>query len=98
VANSGTATTTALNELIFAADMMRTNTLNPGNNFNTRLSTPDNNIAEDRVVNVAGTYSATANLQSSSRWIMQMVTFRTRRFLHSLPFPPTRVRPRAART
>ena len=77
VANSGTATTTALNELIFAADMMRTNTLNPGNNFNTRLSTPDNNIAEDRVVNVAGTYSATANLQSSSRWIMQMVTFRT---------------------
>ena len=77
VANSGMATTTAANELIFAANTMRTNTINPGNNFYNRLTTPDGNIAEDRIVNLAGAYSAGANLQSSSRWVIQLVAFRT---------------------
>ena len=41
-----------------------------------RLLTNDGDIAEDRVVTAAGSYSASAPLSSAGPWVMQMVAFR----------------------
>ena len=75
--NSGSATTTAANELIFGANTVSTDTKAPGTGFTSRIITYiDSDIAEDRIVNIAGTYSATATLGTSGNWVMQMVTFK----------------------
>ena len=75
-ANSGAATTTVANELIFGADMVATFTSAAGSGFTSRIITsPDGDIAEDKVVTTAGSNSATATLRSSGPWVMQMVTF-----------------------
>ena len=48
-----------------------------GSGFTTRVITsPDGDIAEDKVVTTAGSNSATATLTSSGPWVMQMVTFK----------------------
>jgi hypothetical protein len=76
-ANSGTATTTSANELIFGADMVATTTRAAGSGFRSRIITsPDGDIAEDKVVTKTGSNSATATLSSSGPWVMQMVTFK----------------------
>ena len=76
-ANSGSATTTAANELIFGADTVATGNLTAGTNFTLRiLTSPDSDLAEDRAVTTAGTYSATATLSSSGPWVMQMVALK----------------------
>jgi len=76
-ANSGLATTTAANELIFAADTIATGTPGPGTGFTARIITqPDSDIAEDKIGSTAGTYSATAPVSPSGYWVMQMVTFK----------------------
>ena len=75
-ANSGTATTTVASELIFGANMVATTTGAAGSGFTSRVITsPDGDIAEDKVVTTAGSNSATATLTSSGPWVMQMVTF-----------------------
>ncbi len=75
-ANSGAATTTSANELIFGADMVATTTGAAGSGFTSRIITsPDGDIAEDKVVTTAGSNSATATLNGSGPWVMQMVTF-----------------------
>ena len=75
--NSGSATTTSANELIFGANMVYTLTAAAGSGFTTRVITsPDGDIAEDKVVTTAGSNSATATLTSSGPWVMQMVTFK----------------------
>ena len=76
-ANSGTATTTSANELIFGADMVATTTRAAGSGFTSRIITsPNGDNAEDRVVTATGSYSATASLTSSGPWVMQLVTFK----------------------
>jgi hypothetical protein len=76
-ANSGSATTTSTNELIFGANMVATSTKAAGSGFTSRVITqPDGDIAEDKVVTTAGSNSATATLSSSGPWVMQMVTFK----------------------
>ena len=76
-ANSGSGTTTSANELIFGANMVYTATGAAGSGFTTRVITsPDGDIAEDKVVTTAGSNSATATLTSSGPWVMQMVTFK----------------------
>jgi hypothetical protein len=76
--DSGSATTTNPTDLIFGANRVQTTTSGPGSGFTQRLLTsPDGDIAEDRMVSAAGSYSATALLSSSGQWIMQMVAFRT---------------------
>jgi hypothetical protein len=76
-ADSGPATTTSANELIFGADMVWTATGAAGSGFTSRIITsPDGDIAEDKVVTTAGSNSATAPLTSSGPWVMQMVTFK----------------------
>jgi hypothetical protein len=74
-ANSGSATTTSANELIFGADMVATTTESAGSGFTSRIITSDGDIAEDKVVTTAGSNSATATLEGSGPWVMQMATF-----------------------
>jgi len=74
--SSGAATTTAANELLFGADMVSGITKGAGTNFTTRIVTsPDSDLAEDRVVTTVGSYSATASA-SGGYWVMQMATFK----------------------
>jgi len=48
-----------------------------GSGFTTRVITsPDLDIAEDRFVTAAGSYSATASLSGSAAWVMQVATFK----------------------
>jgi hypothetical protein len=76
-ANSGAATTTSANELIFGANTVFTGNISAGSGFTTRIITsPDSDIAEDKVVTTTGSNSATATLTSSGPWVMQMVTFK----------------------
>ena len=76
--SSGTATTTNATDLIFGANLVQTLTTGPGSGFSTRMLTqPDGDIAEDRMVTATGSYSATAPVNPSGAWIMQMVAFRT---------------------
>ena len=76
-ANSGSATTTAANELIFGANTVFTGTGAVGSGFTSRIVTPDGDLAEDKTVTTAGSNSASATLSSSGPWVMQMVTFTT---------------------
>jgi hypothetical protein len=76
-ASSGAATTTVANELIFGANTVATSNSRAGTGFTSRIITsPDGDIAEDKVVTTAGSNSATASLTSSGRWVMQMVAFK----------------------
>jgi hypothetical protein len=75
--NSGAATTTNAHDLIFGANTTHRHTSGPGTGFTKRLSTsPHGDIAEDRVVTTAGSYSASALLKGHGPWIMQMVAFK----------------------
>ena len=74
--NSGAATTKVASELIFGANTVATTTGAAGSGFTSRVITsPDGDIAEDKVVTTTGSNSATATLTSSGPWVMQMVTF-----------------------
>ena len=76
--SSAAATTTNATDLIFGANLVQTYTTGPGSGLTERLLTsPDGDIAEDRMVTATGSYSAKAPLGSSGKWIMQMVAFRT---------------------
>jgi Concanavalin A-like lectin/glucanases superfamily/Chitobiase/beta-hexosaminidase C-terminal domain/IPT/TIG domain/Fibronectin type III domain len=75
-ASSGAAATTSANELIFGADMVATATTGAGSGFASRIITsPNGDIAEDKVVTTAGSNTATAAVGSAGPWVMQMVTF-----------------------
>jgi hypothetical protein len=77
-ATSGAATTTNATDLIFGADLGWSGTSGPGRGFTQRIHTsPDDDIAEDKMVTATGRYSATAPLFSPGPWVMQMVAFRT---------------------
>jgi hypothetical protein len=76
-ANSGAATTTAANELIFGANTVWTGNKTPGSGFTSRMITvPDGDLVEDKIVSTIGSYNTTAALTSSGPWVMQMVTFK----------------------
>jgi hypothetical protein len=75
-ANSGSATTTAANELIFGAGMTFDIYNAAGSGFTNRVITNFGDIAEDEYVTSTGSYNATGNLRSSAAWVMQMATFR----------------------
>ena len=74
--NSGAAQTKVSSELIFGANTVATATGAAGSGFTSRVITsPDGDIAEDKVVTTTGSNSATATLTSGGPWVMQMVTF-----------------------
>jgi hypothetical protein len=75
--DSGAVTTTNADELIFGANIVATGTSGSGTGFTNRMITsPDGDIAEDRVVSTVGSYRATAPLTGSGPWIMQLVAFK----------------------
>jgi hypothetical protein len=75
-ASSGAATTTSANELIFGANTVATGNAAAGSGFTSRIiTTPDEDLAEDKIVTAAGSNSATATLTASGAWVMQMATF-----------------------
>src|SRR5207248_640360 len=74
--STGTLTTTAASVLLVAANDVSTSTRAPGTGFTDRMITgPDGNIVQDRIVTAAGSYSASAPLNSSGNWAMQLVAF-----------------------
>ena len=74
--NSGAATTSLSNELIFGAGMTAGTYSAAGTGFTLRIiTTPDRDIAEDQLGSSAGSYSASA-ASTSSPWVMQMATFK----------------------
>ena len=76
-ANSGAVTTTAANELLFAAGTTTGSFSGAGTGFTDRIIiSPNADNVEDRLVTALGTYSATAPLAGSAAWVMQMVTFK----------------------
>jgi hypothetical protein len=75
-ANSGAATTTSANELIFGAGSTAGDFVGAGTGFNSRIINVFGNMAEDKVVTSAGSYGATAP-NTAGNWVMQMATFRT---------------------
>src|SRR5690348_13505117 len=87
-ANSGPATTTAANDLIFGADTIATGTPGPGAGFTTRIiTTHDSNLAEDEIGPTPGSYSATAPLSPSGYWDMQMAAFKVQGSGSGTPTP-----------
>src|SRR6267378_5083497 len=74
--NSGSLTTANANDLLFAANYVTSLTTGAGTGFTNRVITsPNGDIAEDRVVTAAGTYGATASM-SSGNWVMQLVALK----------------------
>ncbi len=74
-ANSGAATVATGNELLVGAGKTSGRFTAAGTGYSSRIITsPDGDIAEDRIVSSGGSYSATAAV-TSSNWVMQIVAF-----------------------
>ena len=74
--NSGSVTTANANDLLFGASYVSTRVTAAGAGFTSRVITsPDGDIAEDKIVTTAGTYSATATM-TSGNWVMQVVALK----------------------
>ena len=76
-ANSGSATTTTANELIFGAGTSGTRFSAAGSGYTSRMINLYGNIAEDKTVLSTGSYNATAT-EVSGVWVMQMATFKSK--------------------
>jgi chitodextrinase len=75
--DSGAAITTNANDLLVAANMVQSHSMDSGTSYTSRVITsPDGDILEDRVVTSAGSYNATAPVSPAGWWIMQLVAFR----------------------
>ena len=75
--NSGSITTTAANALVFGAGMTTGSFGAAPAPFTTRIITnPDGDIAQDRLVTASGAYNATAPLNGSAAWVMQVAAFK----------------------
>jgi hypothetical protein len=72
--NSGSVTTTGVNELIFGAGVSDNNVTAAGSSFISR-DLAYGNITEDRVASSIGPYSAAAT-HNGKLWGMQVVAFR----------------------
>ena len=76
VAASAAASTTAANEMIFGAGSNGDGFSGGGTGFTLRMIDFYGNLAEDKTVSSTGSYNASAPLQKSTVWVMQMVAFR----------------------
>jgi outer membrane biosynthesis protein TonB len=75
--SSGTTITKNPMDLLVGANYVMSSTIGPASGLTQRLLTsPDGDIAEDRVVTAVGSYSASAPLSAASPWLMQMAAFR----------------------
>jgi RHS repeat-associated protein len=74
--STASVTTTSTSDVLVAANLVQTLTTAADPNYAMReLTSPDGDILEDRAVQTAGNYSASAT-QYSGAWIMQLVAFR----------------------
>jgi hypothetical protein len=74
---SGTVTTTSATDLLVGANTVWTSTIGSGAGFTSRMiTTPDGDIAEDRVVTTTGAYTAAAPLSGAGPWVTQVAAFR----------------------
>src|SRR6202007_3281366 len=64
--------------LLVAGNTVGTSTSGPSASFTKRMITDDGDIAQDRVVTAAGSYSASTLLNGASYWFMQMAAFAPR--------------------
>jgi hypothetical protein len=75
--NSGLAVTTNARDLLVAANTVQSSTDSATSGFVSRIITsPDGDLAADRFITKAASYRATAKLDSSGVWVMQIVAFR----------------------
>jgi hypothetical protein len=75
--DSGALVTTNANDLLVGANIVLTSTASAGSGFSNRVITsPDGDIAEDRLLTTIGSYHATATLANAGGWIMQGVAFK----------------------
>ena len=75
--DSGALVTTNANDLLVGANIVLTSTASAGSGFSDRIITsPDGDIAEDKLLTAVGSYHATATLSNSGGWIMQGVAFK----------------------
>jgi hypothetical protein len=75
--DSGELTTTNAEDLIVGGNYDLDYVSGVGGGFSQRvLSSPDKDVIEDRVVSTVGSYRATATLQDTAPWIMQLVAFK----------------------
>ncbi len=75
-ADSGSVTTTLTNELIFGAGMTSDSFTAAGSGLDGYITVPDSDIVEDRIGVAQGVYDATAPVNSSSPWLMQVAAFK----------------------
>ncbi len=76
-ADSGPLSVTATNELLFGAGMTADTFTGPGSGFTLRVITsPDSDMVEDQIASTTGSYNATASLNNSTPWLMQLAAFR----------------------
>ncbi len=93
--SSGSLKTSVPNVLLVAGNVVFTSTRAAGSGFTSRMITsPDGDIAQDRIVSTAGTYSSTAPLTASGFWVMQLVAFKAA----TGPPPPDNTAPTIAIT
>ena len=77
VSSTPPVATTHAQDLLFAANIVLTNTSGAASGFSNRVITaPDGDLVEDQVVNGVGSYSSSAPLSLSGGWVMQMVAFK----------------------
>jgi len=74
--DTGTVTTTNANDLLVGANIVNHVTTNPATGYTKRIITSDGDILEDRVVSSVGAYGATAALNTTNNWVMQLAAFK----------------------
>jgi hypothetical protein len=76
LASAGWVTTTNPNDLLISGDYAASATVGPGSRYTERfLTSPLDNILQDRTVRTTAAYSATAPLASSAAWVAQVAAF-----------------------
>jgi len=74
---SATVTTTHDHDVLVCGVAFGTRASGPGNGFNERnITTNTGSITEDRIVDTAGTYDATAPQLSADAWVLQVGAFK----------------------
>jgi hypothetical protein len=75
--SSGSLTTTTAGDLLVAANTVTTGNVAAGPGYTLRtITTPDMDLVEDRIATNTGSYSASASLDVSGGWVMQLVAFK----------------------
>jgi hypothetical protein len=75
--SSGSLTTTVPGDLLVSGNMISTLTHGPASGWTLRFVTsPDGDLAEDRIATTAGAYTGSAPLDGAGTWVHQTVAFK----------------------